>query len=424
MRVLTEHSTDQTATVGVFIDAGSRYEWETEHGVAHFVEHMLFKGTKNRTRHDIEYEIESMGGILNAYTTRETTVFYAKVNNKDVPKAILILGDILTNSLFSESFIESERDIILREMESVEANMQEVIMDELHGMAYKDQPLGRTILGTPYSISQLSKSQMEQYIRCHYTGPRIIVACCGNVDHDVVAKSVEKSFSGIPRESTSLIPPRKGTAYFLGSLVSIREDTMPLCHVAYAYETAGWNDPDVFPLLCYQMMLGSYVKGNSTAMYSGNEYIADIAKNDLAESVTPFNTLYSDTGLFGLYMVHDPMTLYEGNRIACENFLRHTYDCSPEKLEEAKNKLKVALLSQLDGSTPTCEEIGRQVITSGRRMHPLETLQRIEEVDVIAINNLGKRFFYDLDPVVAAKGPIHEFQSWEWWRRRSYTHRQ
>ncbi len=424
MRIVTEATGGETATVGVFINAGSRYEWDDENGLAHFVEHMLFKGTTNRTRVQLEKEIEAMGGQLNAYTTRENTVFYAKVHKADVNKAIEILGDILSNSTFSPAAIEAEKETILRELEDIASNPEESIMDELHGMAYKNQPLGRPILGTAFDIKSLNKQHLEQYVRAHFYGPRMVIAGAGAVDHDAIVKLSEKAFAAIPSESDSVVPPVKGTAYFLGSMVRIREDDMPFSHIAYAYETAGWNDPDVFPLLCYQMMLDSYTHGSTASQHSGNDYVSDVAIHHLVESFSPFNTLYSDTGLFGLYMVCDAMTTYEGPRVLAENLLRPTYDCNPEKLEEAKNKLKMALFSQLDGTTATFEDIGRQVLTTGRRMHPLETLQRIEEVDVIAINNVGKRFLYDTDPVVAAKGPIFEIQPYEWWRRRSFTHRQ
>lgn len=424
MRIVTECTGGETATIAVSIDAGSRYEWENENGLAHFVEHMLFKGTVNRSRIQLEKEIEAMGGQLNAYTTRESTVFYAKVAKNDVPKAVEILGDILCNSTFNQNAIDAERETILRELEDVSSNLQEVVMDELHGMAYKNQPIGRSILGTAYDIKNINKAEIEQYVRAHFFGPRMVISGAGAVDHDQIVSLAEKSFSAIPIESDSMVPVVKGSAYFLGSMVRLREDDMPFCHIAYAYETAGWNDPDVFPLLCYQMMVESYTHGSTAAAYSASEQIVDVALNHLAESMTPFNTLYSDTGLFGMYMVTDAMTGYEGPRILCDHFLRPTYDCSPEKLEEAKNKLKMALFSQLDGTTATAEEIGRQVITTGRRMHPLETLQRIDEVDVVAINRVGKRFIYDADPVVAAMGPVFEVQPYEWWRRRSFTHRQ
>lgn len=147
LRVASEGSHGETATVGVWIGAGSRYETAQNNGAAHFLEHMAFKGTSKRTQHQLEVEIENMGGHLNAYTSREQTVYYAKVFKKDVPQAMDILSDILQNSKLDDAAIERERDVILREMEEVNKQQEEVIFDRLHETAFQGNGLGRTILG-------------------------------------------------------------------------------------------------------------------------------------------------------------------------------------------------------------------------------------------------------------------------------------
>jgi len=152
LRVATEDSGSPTATVGLWIDAGSRYENEKNNGVAHFLEHMAFKGTDKRSQTDLELEIENLGAHLNAYTSREQTVFYAKCLKGDVPKALEILADIIQNSKLGEGEIERERGVILREMQEVETNLQEVVFDHLHSVAYQGTPLGRTILGPTENI--------------------------------------------------------------------------------------------------------------------------------------------------------------------------------------------------------------------------------------------------------------------------------
>lgn len=147
LRVASEGSHGETATIGVWIGAGSRYETAQNNGAAHFLEHMAFKGTAKRTQQQLELEIENMGGHLNAYTSREQTVYYAKVFKKDVPRAVDILSDILQNSKLDEAAIERERDVILREMEEVNKQPEEVIFDRLHETAFMGNGLGRTILG-------------------------------------------------------------------------------------------------------------------------------------------------------------------------------------------------------------------------------------------------------------------------------------
>merc|ERR1719506_3260218 len=170
MRVASEATGGETATVGVWIDTGSRYETDSNNGVAHFLEHMAFKGTSKRTQLQLETEVENMGGHLNAYTSREQTVYYAKVLKKDVPKAVELLSDILTNSTFSEAAVERERDVILREMEEVEGITEEVIFDMLHEAAYVGTPLSRTILGPVENIKSLMADDIQKYVKTHYTG--------------------------------------------------------------------------------------------------------------------------------------------------------------------------------------------------------------------------------------------------------------
>lgn len=156
LRVASEGSHGETATVGVWIGAGSRYETEKNNGAAHFLEHMAFKGTCRRTQQQLEMEIENMGGHLNAYTSREQTVYYAKVFKKDIPRALDILSDILQNSRLDEIAIARERDVILREMEEVNKQHEEVVFDRLHETAYMGNGLGRTILGPQENVCMIS----------------------------------------------------------------------------------------------------------------------------------------------------------------------------------------------------------------------------------------------------------------------------
>jgi processing peptidase subunit beta len=192
----------------VWIDAGSRYETDANNGAAHFLEHMAFKGTKTRTQSALEEQIENMGGHLNAYTSREQTVYYAKVFKDDVPVAMDILSDILQNSLLEEGAINRERDVILREMEEVNKQEEELIFDMLHETAYQGSGLGRTILGPEENIRSLTKGDLEDYINTHYTAPRMVVAGAGAINHAQLTELADKSFGGLPTNPPdSLVVP-------------------------------------------------------------------------------------------------------------------------------------------------------------------------------------------------------------------------
>lgn len=195
----TEDWGSQTATVGIWIDAGSRYENSKNNGVAHFMEHMAFKGTGKRSQSQLEIEIEDLGAQLNAYTSREQTVYYSKCLAKDVPKALEILADIIQNAKLGEAEIERERGVILREMQEVESNLQEVVFDHLHATAYQGTPLANTILGPTANIRSINANDLREYLNNHYKASRVVVAGAGGVNHEELVKLTEAHLGRLSR---------------------------------------------------------------------------------------------------------------------------------------------------------------------------------------------------------------------------------
>ena len=210
----------------MWIDAGSRYETAGNNGVAHFLEHLAFKGTNNRTQRQLEIEIENLGGHLNAYTSREQTVYYAKVFKNDVPKAIEILADILQNSKLDEAAITRERDVILREAEEVGKQYEETILDHLHETAFMDSGLGRTILGPEQNIKSLTRYDLKSYISTHYTADRFVIAGAGAIDHKQLVELTEQHFGKLPTAPTGSLATKFEPAIFTGSDKRIRFDSM------------------------------------------------------------------------------------------------------------------------------------------------------------------------------------------------------
>ena len=206
-----------TATVGVWIDAGSRYETAENNGVAHFLEHITFKGTAKRTKQQLEVEIENMGGHLNAYTSREQTVYFAKVFKSDVGKAVEILSDILLNSKLEEEAIEREKDVILREMTEVNKQKEELVLDHLHATAFQGTGLGRTILGSEENIVNMKQHHLKDYISTHYTANRMVIAGAGAVDHNELCDLAAKHFGGLPTVAPGAAAVAMEPAIFTGS---------------------------------------------------------------------------------------------------------------------------------------------------------------------------------------------------------------
>eukprot|EP00249_Psilotum_nudum_P010827 c22794_g1_i1 orf=300-1790(+) len=422
LRVATEsHLASQSATVGVWIDAGSRFETEATNGTAHFLEHMIFKGTKKRTQRQLEEEIENIGAHLNAYTSREQTTYYAKVMKKDVRFAVDVLADILQNSSFQEDRIERERNVILREMQEVEGQAEEVIFDHLHATAFQCSPLGRTILGPTENIKSITKANLEDYISTHYTGPRMVIAAAGAVEHDEIVKLAEKSFTNLsvnPTTASELV--EKEPALFTGSEVRIRDDDMPLAHIAVAVKGAAWTDPDSIALMVMQTMLGTWNKAAGAGKHMGSELAQMVAANDLAESVVAFNTNYTDSGLFGVYAVAQPKALDDLAYAIMHELARMVYKALEEDVIRARNQLKACLLLHLDGTSPIAEDIGRQLLTYGRRLSLAELFARIDAVDAETVKRVANRFIYDQEVAIAAMGPIDLLPDYNWFRRRTY----
>ncbi|KAH0565810.1 hypothetical protein GP486_000802 [Trichoglossum hirsutum] len=413
LTISTEHSPwAQTSTVGVWIDAGSRAETDKTNGTAHFLEHLAFKGTANRSLHQLELEIENMGGHLNAYTSRENTVYYAKTFNSDVPTAVNILSDILQNSKLEPQAIERERDVILREQEEVDKQLEEVVFDHLHATAFQGQPLGRTILGPKENILNIQRDDLVNYIKQNYTADRMVLVGSGGVPHDTLVQLAEKHFSGLPTRpttstSSATTAAQKRKPDFVGSEVRIRDDTIPTANIAIAVEGVSWKDDDYFTALVTQAIVGNWDRAMGNSPYLGSKLSSFVHKNDLANSFMSFSTSYSDTGLWGIYLVTDKLTRIDDLvHFTLREWSRLSYSVSEAEVERAKAQLKASILLSLDGTTAVAEDIGRQIVTTGRRMSPEEVekvVSRITEKDVM---EFAQRKLWDQDVAVSAIGSI------------------
>ncbi|WMV17354.1 hypothetical protein MTR67_010739 [Solanum verrucosum] len=422
LRVATETNLAvKTATVGVFIDAGSRFETDETNGTAHFLEHMIFKGTEKRTSWEMEEEIENMGGHLNAYTSREQTAYYAKVLDNDVPVALDILADILQNSKFEERKIERERDVILREMEEVEGQTEEVIFDHLHSTAFQYSPLGRTILGPAQNIKTITRSHLKDYISTHYTAPRMVIVASGPVKHEEFVEQVKKQFTKLstnPTTASELVA--REPAIFTGSEVRVIDDDIPLAQFAVAFQGAPWTDPDAIPLMVMQSMLGTWNKNAGGGKHMGSDLAQSVGINELAESMMSFNTNYKDTGLFGVYAVAKPDCLSDLSYCIMREISKLCYRVSDADVTRACNQLKSSLMLHIDGTSPVAEDIGRQLLTYGRRIPVTELFARVDAVDASTIKRVANRFIFDQDVAISALGPIQTLPDYNWFRRRTY----
>ncbi|QRV77787.1 QCR1 core subunit of the ubiquinol-cytochrome C reductase complex protein [Ceratobasidium sp. AG-Ba] len=403
LTIATEsHPHAQTATVGVWIDAGSRAETDATNGTAHFLEHMAFKGTGRRSQQALELEVENLGAHLNAYTSREQTVYYAKSFRKDVGAAVDIISDILQNSKLENGAIERERDVILREQEEVDKQLEEVVFDHLHSVAFqgKSQDWWANLLDAPSSAQRRTSSPSSA------TTSRL---GAGGVDHRELQELASKHFASLPVSSSPVALGQKHhpRTEFVGSEVRIRDDTMATANIAIAVEGVGWRSPDYFPMLVMQSIMGNWDRSLGAAPLLSSRLSHVISSNSLANSFMSFSTSYSDTGLWGIYLVSENLVnLDDLVHFTLREWTRMSISPTDAEVERAKSQLKASLLLGLDGTTAIAEDIGRQLVTAGRRFTPRQIESAVNAVTTDEIKRVASKYLWDRDIAIAALGRI------------------
>jgi len=416
LRIASENSGGESCTVGLWIDAGSRFETEATSGVAHFVEHLIFKGTLNRTQAQLESEIEGMGAHLNAYTSREQTAYFAKCLKKDLPAVVNILADSIQNPLLDEETIEKEKAVILREIAAT--SLENVAFDFLHSTAYQGTPLSMPILGTTANVQSMTKEALHKYMDTHYSTPRMVLAAAGGVDHDTLVQLAEKNLTDLPttvNPEGKILPCR-----YTGSEVLARDDDIPYAHVLIGVEGCGWTNPDYFPLMVANTVLGSWNRqlGGANSMFG--QLANDMAQYGAAESYSGFNLCYTDTGLWGAYLVCDKMKIDDATSFIQREWMRLCVSVTEADVSRAKMALKTNMLLQLQGTTANCEDIGRQMLTYNRRISLPELNKRIDMVDAKMVRDVCTKYIYDKCLVSAGVGPVEGLPDYNRLRSQMY----
>jgi len=430
LRVASQATADETVTVGVWIDAGSRFETKESNGTAHFLEHMAFKGTKRRNRIALETEIENMGAHLNAYTSREQTVYYAKCFKEDLRQGVDILADILQNSTLDQASLDFERGVILREMEEVEKTIEEVIFDRLHLTAFHDSPLGYTILGPVENIQFITRRQLQEYIRQNYTADRMVVAAAGPVEHGEFVRHAEELFGGVPqrRANGPKRQPQEKPDFCGAELLYKTDEPGASAHFAIGYEGVPWTHPDSLTFMTIQSIIGSYRRGEGLipAELSGNRLVNSIARNldpGTTESFHAFNTCYKDTGLFGFCAQCDETALPRLVDELLYGVSSMAHSVTDEEVERGKRSLKSVLFGSLDSTTAIAEDIGRQLLVYGRRIPISELLVRLDAIDATEVRRVVRERLCDKDIAITALGPVGGLAPLAELRKRTVPHR-
>jgi predicted Zn-dependent peptidase len=382
----------ESASLGVWVGAGSRDEQADEHGISHFLEHMAFKGTATRTARQIAEEIEAVGGDLNAATSVETTAYYARVLRADVPLALDTLSDILANPTFEPEELAREKNVIVQEIGATEDTPDDLIFEYLQGVTFPDQAVGRTILGTPETVRSFDSRKLRSYLARNYRAPDMVVAAAGAVDHRQVVAEVEQRFAAFTGPEAPLPEP----ATFSGG-ARIEQRDLEQVHVAFALEGVPQRDPSMYSLQVFTNVLGG---GMSSRLF---QEVREI--RGLCYSVYAFHAAYADTGVLGVYAGTDASDLPELMRVVVDEIGNAAETLTEVEIARSKAQMKAGLLMALESSGARAEQLARQMMIYGRPIPLEEIVARIESVTVESARAAGAALIGRSRPAIAVLGP-------------------
>jgi predicted Zn-dependent peptidase len=384
----------ETVSFGAYIGAGTRHETAAENGVAHFLEHMAFKGTASRSAVDIAEAIENVGGHINAYTSREQTAYYVKLLKEDLSLGVDIIGDILCHSSFDADELERERGVILQEIGQANDTPDDIVFDHFQSAAYPSQPMGRPVLGTEQIIRGMKREALPGFMRQHYTPENMVIAACGNLEHDQVVELVQQHFADLPKCEAEAPMPADYTG---GEFREVR--ALDQAHIVLGFSAPGYGEPDYYPSMLLSTLLGG---GMSSRLF---QEIRE--KRGLVYSIYSFTAPAADGGLFGIYAGTGESEAAELMPVTLEELGKVQQHVTAAELNRARAQLKAGLLMSLESTGSRCEQVARQWQIFGRIIPAAETVAKIEAVTEADIHAVAAKIFRTR-PTLATLGPISQ----------------
>lgn len=401
LTVLT-HTMDhlESTALGVWVRAGSRSEADNEHGLSHLLEHMAFKGTQRRSAIQIAEEIEAVGGEVNAATSVETTSYYARVLKADVPLAIDILSDILRNSVFDPEELEREQHVILQEIGAAEDTPDDRVFDLFTSAAYPDQPIGRTILGTPQTVTSASSPMLAHYLNEHYHGPDMVLSAAGALNHDEVVAMASERFGGLPSFEG---PKPSGASYLGGDLREARD--LQETQVILGFEGKPYTSDKFHTAQVLSAIMGG---GMSSRLFQEVR-----EKRGLCYSIYAFHWSFADTGMFGVHAATGPDDVAELMPVIFGELERAAHDIDESELNRARAQLRAGLLMTLESPAARAGQLARQELLFGRPIPVDELVERINGISVQDVRDLIGDIITGSKPTIAAVGALDGLMGYE-----------
>ena len=381
-----------TASLGVWVGAGSRNERADEAGLSHLIEHMAFKGTRTRSAQKIAEEIENVGGEINAATSTEGTSYTARVLGEDAGLALDVIGDILTDSVFDAGELAREKGVILQEYAAVEDTPDDVVYDAFAEAAFPDQPIGRPILGRPETIRSFDRAAIEGYLAREYTPDRMVLAAAGAVDHDAIVEAAGRHLGARPASSDATTVP----GVYRGGERRMKR-RLEQANLVLGLPGVSFRDETYYALHIFSQVLGG---GLTSRLWQ------DVRETrGLAYEIQAFHWPFSDCGLFGIGAGTAGEDIPQLIDVTLAALRRATRDVEEVEIARARAQLKLSLLSALEAPGGRIERNARQLLAWGRVIPTEEVVAKVDAVTVEDVRAAGAALL-DGAPTLAAIGPI------------------
>lgn len=386
----------ETAAVGLYVDCGSRHERAEENGVAHMLEHMVFKGTRQRSARQIAEEIEAVGGALNAATGRDQTAFYARVLADDVPLGFDLLADMLTAPRFDSADMEREREVVLQELAQAIDTPDDIIFDNLFAASFTSQSLGRPVLGSEETIRALQPATVADWLDCQYRGSGLVVAAAGKVDHAALVAMAGERLGSIRHAGPQQAGKPHEAARFIGGE---HRDERPLeqVHVTLGWPGEHFHSDGYYPQMLFSTALGG---GMSSRLFQ------DLREDrGLVYSVYSFLSPFADAGLFGLYFGTGAEQAGEAAQLCIEAIKRAAETLDEGELARAKAQAKAGLFMGLESCAGQSEQIGRHLLMYDRVINTAELVEQIDGCTVEMVRASGAALLSSAALTLTSVGP-------------------
>lgn len=393
LRVASEHLPGaQSVAVVLHARVGARYESASQNGISHLLEHMAFKGTQKRNAKQIAESFDNVGGQINAYTSMEHTVYYARVLPDHTELAVDMLCDIIQNSVFDEKELAREKDVILQEIAMNRDSPEDMIVDYFDAVAFPGQPMGASILGSEENVSGFSRADVDGYMRSHYTPDNLVLSAAGAVKHEDIVALAEQYFTASKQDT----PPPCPEAQYHGGDSRVGKDLEQL-HLAIGLPAITILDDRYYAFQIYANILGG---GMSSRLFQEVR-----EKRGLAYHVDASSNAYADCGILSVYAGAAPERGGELSGVLCEQVAGMAKHITDAELARAKNQLKAALLMTRESPQSVAMWVSRHLQVFGDYRKADELTRRIDAVTKDDITQLGAQLLKG-KPSVAAYGPV------------------